>query len=482
MSMKEWITERSALASMGLIALIALMVQARFLDMPFIGVDAWRNSQTFSVGANFFDEGFNIFQPRYDLRALTDGRFPGEFPLLGSLQYIFYLIFGKSIFLARLISWALSLGSVVLLYKTLMNMSGSTKVAFFGVAMFATNPLLSRQSIAIMPEVLCNFLTLLALYFYLRINKEGPRFVGTLTLLILATLVKPQGYMLVAFFAYDFLRKPKYLISFLKVGSYIFAPLIVILIWKNYTLNFSKEAYGFHATYTHHYYRGLSHAVDDFSFYVIKRSLIKIFYNGFGISGCLFLLSFFVTKFFKERKELRDTLLDKYFLSSLGWLFLGFLFLLFAGNVGAGQTYYATAIALTSVVVLALLSKKMPRELLVFFVLFQFIFLYRSFSNYYFNLIPDWEDVRLNTHTDKFSSREKDLFLVWEGSRSNTVELVRMDRRGQNIYTYNALLENIDKYQFFYIKEKEYTPKLAAILPKMPIYKYKGNLFFDLNN
>ncbi len=183
-----------------IIAITSIILLAITLPHPFVGPNSWRDAQTFCVARNFIEEGFNILQPRYDIRGTTDGRFPGEFPLYTSLSALNMYLFGISTFVARATNLILFVSTMMMVFSILKKYTKSSLAGFIGLVLYATNTVLSTQAVSIMPETMCNFLAVASIFSYMVIRDKYMNFFITLIFITLASLVKPSGYMVVAFF------------------------------------------------------------------------------------------------------------------------------------------------------------------------------------------------------------------------------------------------------------------------------------------
>src|SRR4030081_3496478 len=110
---------------LALIIILAFIVRLYKIDNPIADWHSWRQADTAAVARNFFKLGYNPFVPIYDdmsavsqIGKVNPNRYRFvEFPIYESLVYFTYLLNGGvDEKLARLVSIAFSLGSIVFIY------------------------------------------------------------------------------------------------------------------------------------------------------------------------------------------------------------------------------------------------------------------------------------------------------------------------------------------------------------------------------
>ncbi len=461
-----------------IIAITSITLLIITLPHPFVGPNAWRDAQTFCVARNFVEENFHILQPRYDLRGTTDGRFPGEFPLQTSLTALVMFIFGTSTFVARTTNLILFVLTMMMIFFILKKFTKSSLAGFIGLSLYATNTVLSTQSISIMPETMCNFLAVTSIFAYLVISDKYMNFLTTLIFVMLAALVKPSGYMVVAFFWFvDFNLKDR--IGIFKKVILTIIPLGMVFVWIKYTLQFEHYFYGVNFSHTHNYLRTIQDAINELSPPVVYFAFRKMMVQGFNIAGVLTLGAYFI-KTLRERINPINIRGDNLFtLGLIGWVGLNFIFLLYAGKIQEYQVYYAAPVAIPAVLLIATLLSRLPKKLIVFFVLLQLTGQIYYISRYYYATIPQWEDARLERITDKFSTRD-DLFLVYPVSSMDFKTMGRLGRRGLHVSSVKGIQDNMNDYMFFYTRKDNLNKEIQKLLPTSPIYVHKDHYFYKL--
>ncbi len=114
-----YLKKNNLVKTLTVITIISIILLIITLYHPFVGPNSWRDAQTFCVARNFIEEGFNLLQPRYDIRGTTDGRFPGEFPLYTSFSAFAMYLFGTSTLVARATNLILFVSTMMMVFSIL---------------------------------------------------------------------------------------------------------------------------------------------------------------------------------------------------------------------------------------------------------------------------------------------------------------------------------------------------------------------------
>lgn len=231
-----------------LIAILVLAFAVRLykINRPVADWHSWRQADTAAVARNFIKEGFNPLIPRYDdMSSQANGldnpnrfRFV-EFPIYNSLIYLVWSITGVNDTFARLVTVFISLGSTILLYLLIRNLSGFT-TAILTAFFFAFLPYNVFYSSAILPGPLMVF-TLLGLYFsFLKWMRDDSNWLWGSTSIIFANIAI-LTWPIALFFMIPllYLSLVKYGTSFFKrINLWVFAilalaPFIAWRIWMS---------------------------------------------------------------------------------------------------------------------------------------------------------------------------------------------------------------------------------------------------------
>ncbi|MBL4703001.1 MAG: hypothetical protein JKY54_00645, partial [Flavobacteriales bacterium] len=87
---------------LGIIILIHFVLHFNHFDADIVGVHAWRQTQTQACIDNFYEEDFNILNPRKLGREDGDGIYRREFPLMQWSVAGVYKMFGNGLIMTRI--------------------------------------------------------------------------------------------------------------------------------------------------------------------------------------------------------------------------------------------------------------------------------------------------------------------------------------------------------------------------------------------
>lgn len=199
---------------LGLIVVLGFTLRMYKADSPIADWHSWRQADTAAVARQFYKAGYNPFVPRYDdMSGVAEKPYPNpdryrfvEFPIYNSLVYFAYLLNGGvDEKLARVISAAISLGSIIFIYLITRRYFG-VSTAHLASLIFAILPYSVFFSRVVLPEPTLVFLSLGMFYFVDRWIFENTRalFLGAFAFTMLSFLTKPYCvfYLLPAVYLY----------------------------------------------------------------------------------------------------------------------------------------------------------------------------------------------------------------------------------------------------------------------------------------
>ncbi|MBC7390676.1 MAG: glycosyltransferase family 39 protein [Opitutaceae bacterium] len=437
------------------------------LEHPFTGQNAWRDAQTYGVARNFLEEPGSFLEPKYDIRNSDDGRLPGEFPLQTLYTASFMKLFGITLFNARLANYILGLFSALLLFYVLQRTKGIL-TALVGIAIYSSNPLAMSQMVAVMPETMVSFLFCLSLFWYYFIKNSYLKWGLVIITITLCTLVKPSGFVIILFFISHHFFYHQFKVnksSFLLYSGLVIIPVVFLVLWMKYTMQFENPQFGY--PITHHYVRTFKDFLHDFDGVVVITALEKTFRHAFNVSGILglILLGFFA---FKKPQILKQ---ESYWNTSIGlWILGSIAFLFYAGIVQNVQLYYATPLIVPAVLLVgkSLSVKGYLRILVMLIILLQTNIKVNTFNENFFNEKKNWDKYRLESTTDKWSTR-KDLFIVYPYPFPEFTMLGRLGRRGYNLNTPEAMEREISKFKFICVVDTNRRHEILKYVNGSPI-------------
>jgi hypothetical protein len=177
---------------MASIAIISLLMHFNHFSKDLMGIHAWRQTQTETTIDSFYDEDFNILNPRKNERGAGDGIFRMEFPLMQWIVALFFKIFGSQVLITRICMFVIGLFSVFGMFRLLVFLSGNSALALIGAWAFNFSPSFYYYTINPLPDNLSLCCGIWGLAIFFRWTKEQRRSLLFLCSLFLsiATLCK----------------------------------------------------------------------------------------------------------------------------------------------------------------------------------------------------------------------------------------------------------------------------------------------------
>ncbi|MCB9187420.1 MAG: glycosyltransferase family 39 protein [Flavobacteriales bacterium] len=174
------------------ILVLEVLLHWNIWTRDIMGIHAWRQTQTMSVVENFAFEDMNILNPRINPRGDGDGIFRMEFPLMQWVFAWFYRWFGAHLTIARVLTFIISLFSVLGFYRLLRCYELSRSTSALGAWCFAWSPLLFYYSVNPLPDNLALCFAIWSFGFLKRHQQSGStRSVAAFAILLaLASAVK----------------------------------------------------------------------------------------------------------------------------------------------------------------------------------------------------------------------------------------------------------------------------------------------------
>lgn len=259
--MRDHTDARYPLKTIPLVLCIIFLVGAlvRLLDVnrPIDGTtwDFYRECDIGGIARNFYHEGMNILYPRIDWRGDGPGYVESEFPLYAWSIAALYHVFGYHEQIARVISYVLSVGSLVT-FSLLAVKLLPPKGALFSSIFFALNPLSVQLASSIYAEPMMFLFYVGSAYYFIQWIETSKKhcFWLAVAATVLAVLTKLPALHLGILFALLCFDKfgPKALV---KKEILLFAAISLLIpaawyihahqLWTNYgnSLGMSDEAF-----------------------------------------------------------------------------------------------------------------------------------------------------------------------------------------------------------------------------------------------
>lgn len=172
--------------------LLSFFMHLPHLNKDLVSVHVWRQTQTQSTIQSFYEEDFNILNPKRLDRGNGDGNFRMEFPLMQWLVAGLYKIFGPHLIISRLFMFITSIFSVIGLYHLLNTLFKNKLAACLSASLFIFSPAFFYYAINPLPDnfSLATAIWGLALFYRYIESKNQWHFYLSASLLTIATACK----------------------------------------------------------------------------------------------------------------------------------------------------------------------------------------------------------------------------------------------------------------------------------------------------
>ncbi len=237
-------TKYSFLMFFILLSGINVFMHYKVFTKELVSFHVWRQTQTQSTIINFYEEDFNILNPRRNNRGDGDGIFRMEFPIMQWLFAGAYKIFGNHLIISRILSFIIGLLTLLGFYHLLINLFQKKIIALIGIWALNFSPSFYYYTVNPMPD---NFALCCSIwgvsFFFLWLRNKKLKFIlisglflslGTLSKLpFILYFILPCSFFIQRIIRKEFIRK--YIISLLLIGLFLVPPgiwyIIVIPQW-----------------------------------------------------------------------------------------------------------------------------------------------------------------------------------------------------------------------------------------------------------
>jgi len=199
------------------IPLVSILLHWKVFQMDLVSIHVWRQSQTQSTIVNFYEEDFNLFNPRQNNRGAEDGILRMEFPIMQWTFASFYKIFGNHLIISRLLSFLIGLCAVLGMFFLTKNIFQNEGMALISAWCFNFSPSFFYHTVNPMPDnfaLCCGIWGLSFFFLFIKKQKKASLFLSGL-FLSLASLAKLPFILFASIpFAYQFIFRKK--INYIK--------------------------------------------------------------------------------------------------------------------------------------------------------------------------------------------------------------------------------------------------------------------------
>ena len=150
-----------------IIASLSLIMHLGHFSKELMSIHVWRQAETQTTILNFYDEDFNILNPRQNNRGDGDGIFRMEFPIMQWLIAGTYKIFGNYLIITRIFMFIIGLLSVLGMYELVLLVLDKKIAAVIAAWAFGFSPGFFYYSINPLPDsfALCFSIWGMAFFF-----------------------------------------------------------------------------------------------------------------------------------------------------------------------------------------------------------------------------------------------------------------------------------------------------------------------------
>jgi 4-amino-4-deoxy-L-arabinose transferase-like glycosyltransferase len=221
-----------------LILIFGFYLRVYHLDSPVSGYHNWKETHYLTEARNFAEEG-DWLTPRGDFPDLfssPSGAHGDSLPLTSWFTGIGFMLFGAHVWVGRLISVLLVMGSILLMYLIVKKLFKREDLALTTALIAATNPLLvffGRQVQVITPAL---FFGMLSIYLYIIwLDKDKLKYLFFASLCFILSFMTKYSFALLAvpmlaIFPFKRLRKDR-LKKDWKKYIYALLPILLIPLW-----------------------------------------------------------------------------------------------------------------------------------------------------------------------------------------------------------------------------------------------------------
>lgn len=317
------------------IALIAILILGLYLrsyhlDYPVIGYHNWKETHYLTEARNFAREGFfkhGFFIPEFDypnLHGNPMGAHTDTFPIISIFIALGFKLFGIKLIVARTINLLFSLGSIIMIYLFVRQLSKREDFACMAALLTSINPLFvffSHNTQLINPGL---FFMLVSAYFYVKwLRQDKSRYlIFTSLFFVLATLTKYPFFIIAVPMLFTFPYKK--LLKFKeKIKMYFYSASILFAIpgWLIYTILKESSINGYSALSDAATSLANFSLIFSFEFWKIIKFFFADNYTLFGVFFA-FLGLIFVFLFAKKKTVIYKFIIG-FFIGAVLFFFLG---------------------------------------------------------------------------------------------------------------------------------------------------------------
>ena len=149
-----------------LIPLLSALMHWQVFNMDIVGFHSWRQTLTQTNIINFYEEDFNIFNPRINQLVNAEGIYRMEFPLMQWLFAGVYKVFGNHIFISRFLSFLIGWLSIIGIFHLFRKLFKDNFLAVCAAWVLSFSPLFYYYNVNPMPDNFALMSAIWGLFFF----------------------------------------------------------------------------------------------------------------------------------------------------------------------------------------------------------------------------------------------------------------------------------------------------------------------------
>ncbi len=301
-----------------------------FLCGPF-GIHFMRQTDSLSFAANYFNNGFDFFNPElYNLKNI-DGRAASEFPITYYITSLLYTIFGKQFYIQRLVHLTIAYFGAYAVFKLAKIILKDYWYALFISLTLFTSTVFNYYSFNYLPDVPALGFAFIGWYYIIKYRSIYHNklllfafLFFTLSSLIKVTyLINPLTALWFAIIQLIFNKKENLFSDYKKVILYFSISVILVLIWNAYVFYYISK------------YNSTTFLTKVFPFWTLSKETIQVVWEHFSgywynkylsrsVFHIIYILFAFQIIFYKKTNRQLTFLILLLFIGSICYVLLFF--------------------------------------------------------------------------------------------------------------------------------------------------------------
>lgn len=172
-----------------MIPLVSLVMHWRVFPLDLMSIHVWRQTQTQSTIVNFYEEDFNILNPRVNDRGEKTGIRRMEFPIMQWAFAAVYKVFGNHVIISRLLTFLISLFSIWGMFELLRWLLRSELAGLIAAWALTFSPSFFYYSVNPLPDNLSLATAIWGLALYYRYREKSSKLDLVLSAILISVSV-----------------------------------------------------------------------------------------------------------------------------------------------------------------------------------------------------------------------------------------------------------------------------------------------------